>query len=256
MRITFVLLTGCVLLGCGRDAAHRRPPQTVIQNSSTPPAAGPGASATTETRPEISLEGANGVASTTRNLYFVFDGSGSMKDPLKHSRKSKQTKIDGAKAAVDQFMQSLPNDVNLGLFVFDAHGAREVVPLGPNNRQAFLSAIHAVKAKEGTPLGESIITATDALVKQYKQQLGYGEFRIIVVTDGIATGRVTIPDAAQRAAAVGMPIYTIGLDVAEGHDLRNHSVKYYAADSFEELRRGLQEAAAESESFDPQEFTR
>ncbi len=251
MRFAFILLIGCLLLGCGRAAPRPVPPIAGTPVDSQPPAA-----TMSNGRPEISLEGANGVAATTRNLYFVFDGSGSMQDPLAHSRQSKQTKIDGAKAAVDQFMQSLPNDVNLGLFIFDAHGTREVVPLGPNNRAAFLSAIHAVKAKEGTPLGESIIAATDALLKQYKQQLGYGEFRIIVVTDGKATGRVSINDAAQHAAAMGIPIYTIGLDIAEGHELRNHSVKYYAADSFEELRRGLQDAAAESESFDPQEFAK
>ncbi len=247
MRIVVLLLASLVSFGCGRAPSR---PVATSTSPSNPPAASPAA------RVEISLDDIHGTASTTRNLYFVFDGSGSMADPLKHhsGNQPRSSKIVGAKKAVDEFVRALPDDVNLGLFVFDAHGAREVVPLGPRNREPFLAAINAVQAQHGTPLGESIVAAADALVKQYKRQLGYGEFRTIVVTDGISNGQISLAEAARHAASFGFPIYTIGLDLPNGHELRDYSVKYYAADSFEELRRGLQDAAAESEAFDPQEF--
>lgn len=260
MRILLLCLASVLALGCGR--APQRPvtvPNAAPPSPSVPQAVGFNEAATPENpRAEIALDDPHGVATTTRNLYFVFDGSGSMADPLRHhtGKGPRSTKIVGAKAAVVEFVQALPADVNLGLFVFDAHGPREVVPLGPDNRKQFLAAIQAVHAKAGTPLGESIVAATEALARQYKRQLGYGEFRTIVVTDGISNGKISLADAANRAASYGFPIYTIGLDVAQNHELRNYSVKYYAADSFEELRRGLTDAAAESEVFDAQEFAK
>jgi len=197
-------------------------------------------------RVEIALDDAEGEASLARNFYFIFDGSGSMAD-----RYAGQVKLIGAKEAVNRFLNKVPADANLGLYVFDALGTREVVPLGPNNRTAFMKSINDVKAGSGTPLAESIRFGTDRLVKQYKKQLGYGEFRLIVVTDGQASG---IPEAAQYAARSSMPIYAIGLGIEGDHPLRTYAVSYREANNYEDLERALEETLAELPSFDLAEF--
>ena len=192
--------------------------------------------------------------SLARNFYFIFDGSGSMADPLDRrctgDRKSAR-KIDGAQSAVAEFMKAVPSTVRLGLFVFDANRPREVVPLAADNRAQFLKAVSDVHAGGGTPLAAAIRIGTDALVKQYKKQLGYGEFRLVVVTDGLADD---IPAAAIYAAQRGIPLYAIGLCIGGDHPLRQYSVSYRAADSFEDLQRGLEDTLAELPDVAPTDF--
>ena len=208
--------------------------------------------------------GANGAGGTgtkkggmdlSRNFYFVFDGSGSMKDPPPASSQgdhSVPSKIVGAKWAVNEFMKNVPKNVNLGLFVFDARGEREVLPLGPNNRQKFLDDINAVQAKNGTPLGDAIGKGALALAKQYKRQLGYGEYKLIVITDGEADDR--IENGITTAMKYNIPIYTIGFGIGPTHSLRKYSISYRSADSAKQVESALEQAAAELDVFDAPSF--
>lgn len=196
-----------------------------------------------------------GEVSLVRNFYFIFDGSGSMSDMPGGNCKGDQDfqyKIEGARWAIQEFMKKVPEDINIGLYVFDSHfGQREVIPLGTGNHQKFLAAINQVEAGGMTPLAQAIRYGTDQLVEQYKKQLGYGEYRLIVVTDGIAD---SIPEAVLYAAKYGIPIYSIGLCIGYDHPLREYAFSYQAADSFVDLARGLEETLAELDVFDPTEF--
>ncbi len=240
----FVFLTAFVLFcGCASE----------VQKARAVPTEKP---LTVTEKIEISLDDAppDSAPLLTRNIYFIFDGSGSMaKAPDKNCGGEAEfgSKLEGAKWAVAEFMKKVPEDINIGLYVFDALGKRETVPLGPGNHRKFLEAINNVKASGKTPLAASIKFAADRLVEQYKRQLGYGEYRIVAVTDGIAEN---IPEAAAYAAQRGIPIYAIGLCIKEDHPLRKWAVSYRAADNFEDLARGLEETLAESTVFDATEF--
>jgi hypothetical protein len=196
-----------------------------------------------------------GAINLRRNFYFVFDGSGSMKDPPPASDQgdhSFNSKIAGAKWAVNEFMKTVPQNVNLGLFVFDARGEREVLPLGPNNRKQFLDDINAVQAKGWTPLGDAVSKGALALAKQYKQQLGYGEYKMIVITDGEADDK--IENGIAKAMKYNIPIYTIGFGIGPTHSLRKYSISYRSADSAKQVESALEEAAAELDVFDAPSF--
>jgi uncharacterized protein with von Willebrand factor type A (vWA) domain len=197
-----------------------------------------------------------GEAALTRNFYVIFDGSGSMSEALnKQCQGDKRfgSRLEGAKWAVEQFMPLAPAEVNLGLWIFDANGNNERLPLSPESRAQFLSAVQKIRAGGRTPLTESIEQGVNRLVQQRDRQLGYGEFRLVVVTDGEATGRPLV-QAVAYARERRIPIYTIGLCLAAQHELRKYSVSYRAADSIEALRRGLEETLAETSVFDPQTF--
>jgi hypothetical protein len=197
-----------------------------------------------------------GEASLTRNFYVIFDGSGSMSEALnKQCQGDKRfgSRLEGAKWAVEQFIPLVPSDVNLGLWIFDANGNSERLPLGHESRAQFLTAIQKTRSGGRTPLTESIEQAVNRLVEQRDRQLGYGEFRLVVVTDGEATGR-PLTQAVAYARERRIPIYTIGLCLGAQHELRKYSVSYRAADSIEALRRGLEETLAETSVFDPQTF--
>ena len=201
--------------------------------------------------------GANGKASgyLRRNFYFVFDGSGSMKDapPSSDGGDTKfHSKILGAKWAVHEFLKNVPNDVNLGLFVFDKSGERQVIKLGPNNRAEFLSAIDRIQAQGATPLGDAINQGATALADQYRRQMGYGDYRLIVITDGEATDR--LDNGIAKANRFSIPIYTIGFGIGPYHSLRKYSVAYRSADSAKQVESALEEAAAELDVFDAPTF--
>ena len=198
-----------------------------------------------------------GAASLTRNFYFIFDGSGSMSESLNKQCKGDRrfgSRLEGAKWAVEQFLPLMPHDVNLGLWIFDSYGNSERVLLGSDNRDKFLAEVQKTRAGGNTPLTESIEQGVNRLVEQRDKQLGYGEFRLIVVTDGQATGR-PLPQAVDYARERHIPIYTIGLCIGEKHELRKYSVSYRAADSIEALKHGLEETLAETNVFDPKAFS-
>lgn len=198
---------------------------------------------------EIPLDDMEGAPSLTRNFYFIIDGSGSMNDD--DCGGQFDSRVDGAKWAVEEFLKGVSEDANIGLYVFDHNGKREVVELEVGNRFQFLEAVHEIDAGGGTPLANSIEFGVDRLVEQFKKQLGYGEYRLIVVTDGEAQ---SIPRAARYALRYNIPIYTIGLCMDSNHKLSRFSVSYQAAGSSEELAKALAETVAESETFDPTVF--
>lgn len=204
----------------------------------------------------LDLEGTDQDASLARNIYFIFDGSGSMSDAPDAGcggDRSFATKLEGAKWAVREFLQKVPDGMNLGLYVFDNRARSERVALGDVEREAFLRAVDGIRAGGKTPLAEAMRFGTDRLIEQYRKQLGYGEYRLVVVTDGLAEN---IPEAARYAAEYGMPVYAIGLCVQEDHPLRQVAVSYRAADNFSDLAKGLEETLAELPSFDATEFPR
>ncbi len=224
------------------------------QQTGTPPSKAPTAKAPTapkEAGDVIPLDNSKGEASLTKNFYIIFDGSGSMNDrPCGKDRKF-DTKLDATKWAIAEFLKKVPGDVNLGLYVFDAAGAREVVKLGPKNRQEFSVAIMKAESGGATPLAKAINYGTDRLVEQYKRQLGYGEYRLIVVTDGQADG---IPKAVARTQHLTFPIYTIGICIGNDHALYKLSHSYRAADNPAEIAKALEETVAELPTFDAGKF--
>jgi Mg-chelatase subunit ChlD len=181
-----------------------------------------------------------------RNFYVVFDGSGSMNES---KCAGNSTKIEVAKKALIGFEKSLNASDNIGLAAFDRAGNSERVILGTNNRSDFENQVNAVSADNGTPLYESVRFAFDRLQEQMKKQLGYGEYHIVVVTDGEANGAAENGLIAQ-INKTPVVIHTIGFCIGVGHSLNQPGKTYYTdAQSPEDVKKGLQEVLAESDKF-------
>jgi Ca-activated chloride channel homolog len=223
------------MVGCSSrdDTPPQVNPKTVQRVDPLAPVAGQPAPATPQ-----------GEVALTRNFYIVFDGSGSMSGD----------RIRRAKAATKAFLQSLPADVNIGLYVFDSWGQSERVALGPNNKATVEAAVDKVDVGGGTPLGAAIRHGTGALVAQYKKQLGYGDYRLIVITDGAPDSMRDMEDAVTDAAKYGMPICTIGIGIGPNHALRKYSLSYKDTENAAELAEALKEAVGELEAFDADSF--
>lgn len=181
----------------------------------------------------------------TKNYYIIFDGSGSMAGE----------KIEIAKKAFIRFIKIIPDKSNIGLTSFDANGFHERAPLG-SSKNKIIEEVNKIRAGGSTPLGSCIDIAYQKLGLQAKKQMGYGEYSLIILTDGQAT------DGNKMGYAVDLilketpiAIHTIGLKIGTGHALNQPGRIYYkAAENFEELSQGLESVLAETENFTITDF--
>lgn len=184
---------------------------------------------------------------SVKNYYIIFDGSGSMAGE----------KLEIAKKALTRFIKVIPDRSNIGLTSFDASGFFERSPLG-SSKSEIVKQVGIIKAGGNTPLGGCIDIAYEKLGLQAAKQMGYGEYNLIIITDGEAT------DGDRMSIAVGrilqetpIVIYTIGLRIGEGHALNQPGRIYYkSADNYEDLSKGLESVLAETEDFTVMDFNK
>ena len=186
----------------------------------------------------------DGAVSLDTNWYFVFDGSGSMTEH--DCQGDYPDNLSAAKWGTSTFVtKNLPAADGLGLYVFDSHGREERVPIGKNNRQAVLEEIEKIRAGGTTPLNESIVEGVNALRIQEAQQLEYGFFYLVVITDGEAD----VANGVEYATRFQIPIITIGFCLGNQHELAQASLSYRDAQNPDELLQALEEVKAEAETF-------
>jgi Ca-activated chloride channel homolog len=203
------------------------------------------------------LKDSNKVADSllTKNYYLVIDGSGSM---LEAECSQGSNKMTVAKQAFQTFVSDLPADANIGLYAFDKAGIGERVALGQHNREQLQQALLQISPGGGTPLSLSIADGYQALTAQASSQLGYGEYHLVVITDGLASsGYSPETDINNILASTPINIHTIGFCIDDQHPLNQPGYTFYrSANDPSSLQAGLQEVLAEAPDFTLTEFTR
>jgi len=188
------------------------------------------------------------------NYYIVLDGSGSM-----NSRKCavEDSKINAAKRALTRFVQTLPADAGVGFAAFDGSGLYERVPLAAGSQARIADAMGGVQANGGTPLRSAIMLGYSRLLAQAQHQLGYGEYHLVLITDGYADPASEDPSGVVTRLLNNSPVilHTIGFCIGEQHVLNQPGrVSYFAANTPEQLDEGLGKVLAEAPSFDVSDF--
>ena len=196
-------------------------------------------------------------ASLIRNVYIVFDDSGSMGERYRNT-----TRMAAAKSALETLVQNAPADVNFGLYVLNQGDLISLVAPEKNlddfraklqaNRQQLVEAVRNLRPSGGTPLGASIAVGAARLAHQRELQLGYGEFRLVVVTDGESGDDLNY--GVDKAKRERLPIYTIGLATGSDHSLKPHSVSFAEANEPAQLVKALKETLAELPDFTVSDF--
>jgi uncharacterized protein YegL len=189
-----------------------------------------------------------------KNYVIVLDDSGSMGD-RDCSGDEFPDKMEAAKYALSKFVKAVPVDVNLGLVTFDQNAVR--VQLGNNNRDVFIKTVNSEMAEHSTPLDSAIRIAYSVITEQAQKQSGYGEYHIVIVTDGAASiGQDPTEAVNQIVDSTPITIHTIGFCIGKGHSLNQPGrTEYKTADNPEALVEGLESILAEAPTFDISEFT-
>ena len=172
-----------------------------------------------ELTPQKTVEPREGLAAA-----IAIDVSGSMDESVLGENKRKEPKIAIARRAaldlVEQFAKyaraHTDEPVLLGVYEFSRRGGepdcREVIPMGPPDRERAAAAIARLDADGGTPIGQAMITAKRAL-----DETGLTRRHLLVVTDGENTDGVP-PDRVaiaigKRPDAERPSIYFVAFDI-------------------------------------------
>ncbi|NQT49883.1 VWA domain-containing protein [Candidatus Kuenenbacteria bacterium] len=191
----------------------------------------------------------------TKNYIVVMDNSGSMEQS---KCSGGNTKSDAGKVALAEFVKHVPDDANLGLIkfpVFTNDKYSVLVPLGTRNRQMFLDHANSMTPEGGTPLTEAVAGAYAELTAQAERQLGYGEYTMVIVTDGAADH---VGPLATHVSFIAdntpIVVYTIGFCIGGQHTLNREDLVYREAGDPAELASALKGVLAESEDFQVMDF--
>lgn len=253
LLLTLFLIVSMLIISC-EEKNPVQSPSGVPQDNSGSPTAGESAGGKS-VWPPINKDDSVGLAKNllAKNYYVVLDGSGSMEG---RECSGEDSKAVASKKALIEFSQAVPADANLGLLAFDGQGVTERLPLGINNRVQFVDAVNAVDTESNTPLHEAIVKGYQAIEKQAQAQLGYGEYYLVIVTDGEANEGPDPEDAVNWILDnTPVVIHTIGFCIDENHSLNQPGRTHYAtAQNPKELISGLKAVLAESEVFDVSSF--
>ena len=260
MRALVIAGAAVVVAACQEAPPPAPPPKPVAKAQPVPPSPTPAsapasgsASRLTPVWPPAKEDVAVAADLFARNYYIVLDASGSMNEK---GCSGEQSKIRAAKEALQAFVQTLPRDANLGLQVFDARGVNEWLPLGVNNRPEFQRQLDTVRANASTPLKAAITNAYGKLQAQGARQLGYGEYHLVIVTDGHADqGQDPTAIVNKILAESPVVVQTIGFCIGGKHALNQAGrTMYREANNVEELRQGLADVLAEAPQFTVTQF--
>jgi Ca-activated chloride channel family protein len=167
-------------------------------------------------------------------VILAFDVSGSMA-----ATDITPTRLDAAKAAVQQFILRQPPDVQIGVAAFSDSGFSMQAPT--NDQAALIAAVNRLTPQHGTSLGNGIAASLNAITAALSPDSGpllysnltpaptptptpvpqgtYTSAVIILLTDGENNENPDPLAAAQAAAARGIRIDTVGIGSPEGTTL-------------------------------------
>ncbi|MCW2995180.1 MAG: hypothetical protein JWQ18_2675 [Conexibacter sp.] len=148
--------------------------------------------------------------------------------PVEHAQIMLLTDVSGSMLAVDvkpnrlvaarragkRFIDSVPKQVNVGIEAFNQ--IPQVLANPTTDRDALALALGRLKSSGGTATGEAIQTATRVLQQAPSQNGKKPPSAIVLLSDGVSIKGVDPVTAAQAAAKLKIPIYTVTLGTPSG----------------------------------------
>jgi Ca-activated chloride channel family protein len=126
----------------------------------------------------------------------------------------KPNRLVAARRAAQKFIDSVPKAVNVGILAFNQ--TPQVLANPTTDRDALTSALGRLRSSGGTATGEAIQTATRVLNQAPAQNGKKPPSAMVLLSDGASTKGVQPVAAAQAAAKLKIPVYTVTLGTAGG----------------------------------------
>lgn len=189
-----------------------------------------------------------GIAETdlhTENIIVILDASGSMKENFRADQT--KSKMDAAKEALREVLANVPDNTHIGLLVFSSNVQNDwVYPLGPKNTDRLMAAIDLPRPGGGTPLGKYMRIGANRLLEQREKQYNYGNYRLLIVTDGVAQDQEKVAQYTPEILSRHIRVDVIGVDMETAHLLAKEADSYRRADNPGELVAAVTQILAET----------
>ena len=162
-------------------------------------------------RPQVAVA----VAREEATVILAMDSSGSMT-----ATDVAPDRMTAAREAASSFVENLPDGFRVGVVSF-SNEADVVVPPTADREEA-LRGLSALRADNGTALGDAIARSVDLGVTSLDEQLAAAKADdkpvvVLVLSDGAnTTGDYEPLEAAQKAVDAKVPVYTVALGTDEG----------------------------------------
>ncbi len=181
----------------------------------------------------------------TDNIIVILDASGSMRENFRADQS--RSKMDAAKAALREVLAKVPDDTYIGLLVFSGSNVQDewVYPLGPKDTDRLMAAIDIPKPGGGTPLGKYMRVGANRLLEQREKQYNYGNYRLLIVTDGEAQDKAKVAQYTPEILNRQIRVDVIGVDMKTDHNLAKDADSYRKADNPGELVAAVSQILAE-----------
>ncbi|MXV78215.1 VWA domain-containing protein [Candidatus Poribacteria bacterium] len=182
----------------------------------------------------------------TDNIVVILDASGSMKDKFRGDET--KSKMDAAKEALQEVLAKIPDGTNIGVLVFSGRNVPNewVYPLGPKDTNKLIEAINRPEPEGGTPLGRYIRIGANRLLEQRDKQYNYGNYRLLIVTDGEAQDSEKVAKYTPEILNRHLRVDVIGVDMSTDHQLAQEADSYRRADNPGELVAAVSQILAET----------
>jgi Ca-activated chloride channel family protein len=133
------------------------------------------------------------------------------------------TRLRAAQGAANRFLDRVPEELRVGLVAFSSEAQLRVPPT--DQHDLVRESLDRLQAEGGTAIGDAVAVATDLATTAGEGELASDgqesedgpPLVVLLLSDGAPSPDTLDPiEAAQRAKAAGIPVYTIALGTDEG----------------------------------------
>jgi Ca-activated chloride channel family protein len=123
-------------------------------------------------------------------------------------------RLRAAQDAALRFADRVPRQFEVGLVSFS--GGASVLLQPSTDRFALKQAIESLVPEGATAIGDAVLASLEAIRATQPGATTLQSARILLLSDGKNTNGASVPEAAQAARALGVPVYTVALGTPDG----------------------------------------